>query len=149
MDGYDRPRGDASSAGTRSQNRNVELVIEPQVVRTYNDDQALAHLGRLANVLESAASKNDWPAYVNADIEFHVSLVGLAGSTCLTEFHAIIMRRLRLQLLSVDLDGFDEGPERLHVKEHRNIVERLQAGDRQGAARVLTRHLEAALVALI
>jgi DNA-binding GntR family transcriptional regulator len=127
----------------------ARLVIEPQVARRFEADASVLHALRgLATELEDAAAADDWPAYADADLRFHTTLVGSAGSRRLAAHHLAAMRQLRLHFLSVDLDEEAGALDRRHVREHRRVVDHLASGDREAAAQVLTRHLEDALAAL-
>lgn len=121
----------------------VRLVVEPgAVLRASFVDEDLSALRACARRLEHAAEAGYWEAYVDADIDFHLALVGCGAGPRLAEFHARTLRLLRLHLTSADLDDETVGPERPHVGQHRRIVELLAEGDRQAAVRLLTRHLE-------
>lgn len=131
---------DAEELRDISQDR---LVVEPGAVRRASFvDEDLRALRACARRLEHAAEAGNWEAYVDADIDFHSTLVGCGAGPRLAEFHARTLRLLRLHLTSADLDDETVGPERLHVGEHRRIVELLAEGDREAAIRLLTRHLE-------
>lgn len=124
-------------------------IVEPQILRrTEFGRGTLAALRRDAARLEEAARVGDWRSYAEADASFHTSLVAAGANRLLAAFHATCMRQLRLHLLSADLDDELPGPERRHVGEHRRIVELIAAGDRDGAADLLARHLDDASRAL-
>ncbi|MGD8495759.1 MAG: GntR family transcriptional regulator [Gemmatimonadales bacterium] len=128
----------------------ARLIIEPQVARRASfGEAALGALRERAGRLESAARTGDWRAYTDADIDFHVFLVGCGASRSAADFHATGMRQLRLHFTSLDRGDGRPGSRRSHVAEHRRIVDLLGSGNRPEAARLLTRHLEDARDALL
>jgi DNA-binding GntR family transcriptional regulator len=104
--------------------------------------RASAEIGRLAPLLdemELAAHSGEVVGFNRLNIRFHESLVELSGSREL----AVAYRRLvgnltlfRLRTLAV------EGSLAESNAEHRRIVERLAAGDAEGAARIVQDHIE-------
>lgn len=128
----------------------LRMIVEPAVARRYGlPDDLRERLAGCVDRLESAAAAEDWPAYVEADVGFHETLVAAARSTRLSEAHARAMRQLRLHLVSVDRAEASPGPARRHVTEHRRLAELLAADEREEAARLLSDHLDDALAALL
>lgn len=128
----------------------VRLVVEPSVVRRFGLPEELGdRLLGLVERLEVTASAGDWPGYGEADFGFHETLVAAARSPRLSEAHGRAMRQLRLHFVTVDRDELDPGPDRRHVAEHRLMADLLANDRREEAARLLTRHLEDALAALV
>ena len=100
------------------------------------DDAALAALRELAGSIEAAASSGDLIAYLEADREFHLTLLGHGGNRHLVDLVADLRSRARLYGL-----GRLAGTGRLvdSAREHLALVDLLASG--AGAeAETLTRH---------
>jgi DNA-binding GntR family transcriptional regulator len=122
----------------------LRLAVEPQVVRRAAERAAdVTSLYAVADELEAAAQAGDWVRYGEADIRFHTALVRTAGSGRLLEFFGTTQRLLKLAMLAADEATMALQP-RAHVREHRRILDLIDAGDGEGAARLMTLHLEAA-----
>jgi DNA-binding GntR family transcriptional regulator len=130
------------------------------VVVTDLSEQDVADLYRLRSVLELAALSNvkdldglagandgfaaalrrrDFVEALECDFAFHRTLVSARGSGRLSAAHERAQGELRLALLQLDRNY--EPPQ---VEEHRRVVEALRDGDRAGARRALTAHLDRA-----
>ncbi|WP_181794515.1 GntR family transcriptional regulator [Streptomyces sp. WELS2] len=98
-------------------------------------------LGGLVSAVEeghTAAADNDWKGVGTANIHFHRELVALSGSERTDELMRTVFAELRLAFHVVD------DPRRLHEPYlHRNaeILWALQAGDTNGAERLLETYL--------
>jgi len=100
------------------------------------DEAALAGLRTLASQIESAAAAGDLIAYLEADREFHLTLLGYAGNRHLVELVAELRSKARLYGL-----GWLADAGRLvdSAREHGELVDLLASGD-PDAAETLTRH---------
>ncbi|MER5177691.1 GntR family transcriptional regulator [Streptomyces sp. NPDC002896] len=86
-----------------------------------------------------AARERDWKGLGTANIHFHRELVALAGSERTDEVMRSVFAELRLAFHVVD------DPRRLHepyLARNRQILETLQAGDRDKAERLLAEYLD-------
>jgi DNA-binding GntR family transcriptional regulator len=110
------------------------------------DAKALAPLVEATQAMDEALQADDLDAWAAADERFHRHLVDLAGnrqlqSTVLNYWdraHRARMFSLRLRPRPVN-----------STREHREMVERLQAGDAEGAVRVTRAHRERARQELV
>lgn len=127
----------------------VRTILEPEVVRRFGLPEELgSRLSACVGQLEASAAAQDWPAYGEADINFHETLVAAARSSRLSETHSRAMRQLRLHFVSVDQREQRPATDRRHVGEHRRIADLLAADEREAAAGLLLKHLEDARAAV-
>jgi DNA-binding GntR family transcriptional regulator len=111
----------------------MELVIERA------SDSELDKLEQPLAELEAAADRNDVPAFLLADREFHMSLLRLAGNQRMVE----IIAGLRDQTRIVGLRSLAAaGALHASAGEHRPILEAVRARDVAKAERVMVIHLE-------
>jgi DNA-binding GntR family transcriptional regulator len=99
-------------------------------------DEALARLRDANAALAVAIENGDVTASIEADSTFHDTLVELAGNRSLER--ALIDARTRIRLLRpqvLRLEGAVKS-----VADHEQIIERLERGDRKGAARALDKN---------
>lgn len=100
---------------------------------------AIKRLRRLADAVSDAARRGDVVAYVEADRELHLALLGEAGNPRLVEMVGRLRDQSRLyglEQLAADgvlVDSADE-----HVR----LIEALESGDRRAAERVMAHHLD-------
>lgn len=150
---HETHRGAQVTRLTKDELRDIlalRMIVEPAVVRRCGLPEDLRErLAAFVEQLETAAAADDWPAYGEADVGFHETLVAAARSARLSEAHGRAMRQLRLHLVSVDRAEPSPGPSRRHVAEHGRMADLLAADERQEAARLLAGHLEDALAALV
>ena len=98
----------------------------------------LTELGCLAEAIVAAARRGDTIAYIDADMAFHLTLLRWAGNMRLVEIVADLRSRTRLNGLDALVAG---GGLVDSAQEHVELVALLAAGDRQGAADLMRRHL--------
>lgn len=101
------------------------------------DAEVLADLDGAVEAMERAAERGDGRGAVDADLAFHRTLVGLAGSTRLDRFYAAVQSELRLALVALDRARPD--PDK--AGEHRRLRELAAAGDVDALATALEAHL--------
>ena len=95
---------------------------------------------------QRAAREDDWKGVSTANIHFHRELVALAGSARTDELMRSVFAELRLAFHVVD------DPRRLHepyLLRNREILQALQAGERDGAERLLAEYLDDSLKGLV
>ena len=100
------------------------------------DDAALTTLRKLATAIEAAAATGDLIAYLEADREFHLALLGHSGNRHLVDLVADLRSKARLYGLG---PLADTGSLVDSAREHRALVELLASGD-EAAAETLIRH---------
>ncbi|MEM7566081.1 MAG: transcriptional regulator NanR [Pseudomonadota bacterium] len=102
---------------------------------TPGDVDALRHL------VDAQARAEGDPAFLQADMRFHIRLAGVAGNpiyTATSEATFAWLTEYHIELVRVP------GAEALTVKEHGRIVDAVAAGDREGAAMAMEAHLSRA-----
>jgi DNA-binding GntR family transcriptional regulator len=120
----------------------LRLLLEVpslKLVSEHASGKELDVLERPLNALEVAARRNDVPAFLVADREFHLRLLALTGNDRLVG----IVAGLRDQTRIVGLQSLAAAHalERT-AAEHRPILEALRAGEVLDAQRLMTSHLE-------
>lgn len=81
----------------------VRRLLETGGVMAFADleDQALAPLIAATDRLVDAIDTGDYLLVVKSDIDCHVALVGLSGSTDLTDFYSRLLAKLQLAMADV------------------------------------------------
>ena len=120
----------------------MRRVVEPGAVRVLVSGGVLDFgvLSRIADRMESAAADGDWVAYGALDLDFHATLVDMAGGPVLTQVFEAALRRLRLAFLVSDRQSDDADAEP-HVWEHNELVARIKAGNMDEALTLIETHL--------
>lgn len=119
------------------------LIEVPTVARLAEvvDDQmrrALSDLLPLTEEMKGMAHAADLVSYVEADRKFHLMLLAMAGNRHLVDVVANLRDRSRLYGLQALAD---RGQLDRSALEHVEILERVIAGDADGAARVMRSHI--------
>ncbi|EPH41554.1 GntR family transcriptional regulator [Streptomyces aurantiacus] len=115
----------------------IEIPTVGQVTRTATREE-LEALRPVAEEIVRAAREHDLIGYLEADRQFHLSLLALSGNDRLVETVGDLRKRTRLYGLST-LDERD----RLipSAEEHLELLELMLAGDAEGAEACMRRHL--------
>jgi DNA-binding GntR family transcriptional regulator len=93
---------------------------------------------RLAEAIEHHAGEGDTAGFLQADREFHLSLVGASGNVRLVE----LVSRLRDQARLYGVEQLARlGHLEASAREHRDIVEAIRHGDVDEVTALVTRHL--------
>lgn len=95
---------------------------------------------RAQRAIEEAAREHDFPSQVEADIEFHTSLVKAVGSRRLTQMHESIMGEVQLTMGQFQAHRKVE-PQKV-AEEHAEIIAAVRAGRPRKAEDALTAHLQ-------
>jgi DNA-binding FadR family transcriptional regulator len=117
---------------------DARIVIEtgalPHVMRRMAGDPTLYE--RLRKAAEAVEAAPDLDARIAADVAFHRDLLDASGVGPLLAFHdllAVFFERFRRSLVTGDWDS--------GLRQHRQILDALRAGDAGLACDVLTRHV--------
>ncbi|WP_369221071.1 GntR family transcriptional regulator [Streptomyces sp. R39] len=102
------------------------------------DPGDLEALRPLALEIVASAVKGDLIAYVEADLAFHLGLLGLAGNDHLVEVVRDLRRRSRLYGLTALVAA---GRLKASAEEHLELLDALLARDERAVREVMTRHL--------
>jgi DNA-binding GntR family transcriptional regulator len=114
------------------------LAAQLAVERGHIDQDALAVLGGLVDVIESAARRGDLPGMVHADIDFHRALSAYSGHDLLMEHLDAIQVHSRRLLFYSDL--YQPEPD-LVVRRHRYLLGVLATGDSYQVAIAVDEHI--------
>ncbi|MBS0318974.1 MAG: FCD domain-containing protein [Proteobacteria bacterium] len=101
--------------------------------------RALAALRGMLDTLDTAAEAGDADRYVALNLEFHEALYAATGNARLAALDRAMGKELRLYRRHGLAFG---GGLRVSNREHRDIVEALERGDRARAGTMLERHIE-------
>ncbi|MFG2140144.1 GntR family transcriptional regulator [Streptomyces sp. NPDC048650] len=119
----------------------IRLLIEvPMIGRiTRSADRAdLEALRPIAEGIVRAAREHDLIGYLDADRQFHLTLLALGGNDRLVETVGDLRKRSRLY----GLTGLDERDQLVpSAEEHLELLDLMVAGDVRGAEECMTRHL--------
>ena len=113
------------------------LAMRLAVPRLTDEDRAAVH--RLTDEMAEHVEQGDVKAFFAANREFHRAFVIASGNERLRAMHEQLMHQMsRLLSKSLELRGsLDQS-----VTEHRAILEAVDAGDADAAARLLEQHVE-------
>lgn len=128
--------------------RFVREAIESELARIAASLATPAQLAQLRKMIDGqkeAAETNDYPRFNELDEAFHRALAAIVKNDYAWRVvEAARFQTDRVRLLSLP----DASPLRLLIEQHEAIVERLEAGDGEGAAAAMRRHLREILRAL-
>lgn len=96
----------------------------------------IAELRTLWQKMESAIASEDSDAYYDANREFHTKIVAISNNPRLIDFNGITEREVFLFLRR----GATSRP-RMSNQQHLEILEKIAAGDAEGAARAFEVHI--------
>ncbi len=115
----------------------IEVPTVGQVARTATAEQ-LEALRPQARAIVEAARKHDLIGYLEADRQFHLDLLALAGNARLVETVGDLRKRSRLY----GLNRLDQQGELVSsAEEHLELLDVLLTGDADAAEACMTRHL--------
>ncbi|MEV7354618.1 GntR family transcriptional regulator [Kitasatospora sp. NPDC059811] len=115
----------------------IEVPTVGRVTRTATKEQ-LERLRPQAEEIVAAARKHDLIGYLEADRQFHLDLLGLAGNARLVDVVSDLRKRSRLY----GLNRLDErGELTSSAEEHLELLDLMLAGDAEAAEACMTRHL--------
>lgn len=118
----------------------IEVPTVGEVARRCDEATAAAveELRPLARQIEQHAAEPDLIRYVEADRQFHLRLLALAGNPHLVD----VVRGLRARSRLYGLEILAARGELLaSAAEHEQLLELVVAGDAEGAANLMRRHL--------
>ena len=115
----------------------LEEIIGRRVARAMTPD-ALKRLKAMLAPMKAAAQAQGVEQYAQLNLQFHDTLLDIAGSQKLTETY----KRLTKELLLFRMRALDSGGGlRVSVDEHRAIIEAIASGDPDRAGAAMRRHV--------
>ena len=122
----------------------TRAAIEPPSARfaaLHRTDADLAAMEVCHQTLEQASEAGDIPAYVRANLDWHVQVVRASHNELLIAFISAVSQSV---YLTTDLDGFNSTAVRNAViRAHRRVMDAIQTRDGDAAARRMDRHVAA------
>jgi DNA-binding GntR family transcriptional regulator len=120
-------------------------VLETLVVRNaVLDRKTLARLREIVLSAQSFLEKNDKPNYIRADAAFHTTLAMASSNSRLRRMlESMHNQMLILRRQTFELTGH------ISVKQHRGILDALEKGQRQRAAKLMAQHIRAVRKTLV
>ncbi|MFG1946647.1 GntR family transcriptional regulator [Nonomuraea sp. NPDC048826] len=118
-----------------------ELIEVPTVARMADAGRApdFRRLRPAAEEILAAAERGDLLAYVNADLRFHLELLGLSGNGHLVEVVKDLRTRARLYGLS---QLAERGMLADSAREHLALLDALENGDERAAEHIMSEHIQ-------
>ncbi|MEV5241895.1 GntR family transcriptional regulator [Streptomyces cinnamoneus] len=115
----------------------IEVPMTGRITRIATAED-LEVLRPVAEEIVRAAREHDLIGYLEADRQFHLSLLALSGNERLVETVSDLRKRSRLY----GLTALDERGELLpSAEEHLELLDLMLAGDAKGAEKCMARHL--------
>ncbi|GES11312.1 GntR family transcriptional regulator [Acrocarpospora macrocephala] len=118
-----------------------QLIEVPTVARLADPARAaeFERLRPLAREIVTAAVRGDLLTYVNADLRFHLELLGMSGNAHLVE----VVRDLRGRARLYGLKGLaDRGVLANSAHEHLDLLDALSRGDGTAAEHIMNHHIQ-------
>jgi DNA-binding GntR family transcriptional regulator len=120
-------------------------VLETLVVRNaVLDAKTLARLREIVSAAQSFLEKNDKSSYIRTDAAFHTTLAMASSNSRLRR----MLESMHNQMLLLRRQTF-ELSSHLSVKQHLGILNALEKGQRQVAAKLMAQHIRAVRKTLI
>jgi DNA-binding GntR family transcriptional regulator len=116
---------------------DVRELLEVETARLASRAATAEQVARLRAICRDGAAAGDTESFVTLNNDFHAALAGIAGNAVLAELSAIVGRRARWYYRLV-------APlrERESCAEHLTMVEAVESGDGEQAAKVARSHVE-------
>ena len=122
----------------------TRAAIEPPSARfaaLHRTEADLEKIEKAHATLERASQAEDIPAYIRANLDWHVQVVRASHNELLIAFIAAISQSV---YVATDLEGFNSSEVREAViHAHRRVTDAIKAGDGEAAARRMGRHVSA------
>lgn len=122
----------------------TRAAIEPSSARfaaLHRTEEDLAELERCHAKLEQASHDNDLPAYVKANLDWHVQVVRASHNELLIAFISAVAQPV---YEATDVEGFNSQEVRgAVIHAHRKVMDAIRDGDGDAAARRMERHVGA------
>jgi GntR family transcriptional repressor for pyruvate dehydrogenase complex len=117
--------------------QEIEVVIAGLAARRRTD----ADIADLRDLLERMRTAPTIPAFVEADVQFHLRVAETAGNTALRDIHTSVQALLRTWIARVIEASGDSKPS---FSEHVPILDAIVAGDSVAAQEAMAAHMSSA-----
>lgn len=117
--------------------QEIEVVIAGLAARRRTESD----IADLQIILDRMRNAPTIPAFVEADVQFHLRLADTAGNTALRDIHSSVQALLRTWIARVVEASGDSIPS---FKEHVPILEAIIEGDEPAAQRAMSEHMSSA-----
>ncbi|TDF92464.1 MULTISPECIES: GntR family transcriptional regulator [Arthrobacter] len=99
-------------------------------------------LKKIIRDMAKQVALSDWQAIARLDMEFHTTFVAGAGNTRLIRIYQTLAAESRMCILNLEVSypRID-----VLVEEHQNILDLLEAGDREELHKAIKRHMQKAV----
>lgn len=116
----------------------IEVPTVRRIAETGIAPEVLAELRRLAASIEQAAANRDLITHVAADMDFHLTLLAVAGNRHLVETVRSLRARSRIYGLHALAERDALVPS---AREHTELLDLIEAGDADAAEQLAGRHI--------
>lgn len=99
-------------------------------------------LKEIVGEMAKHVADSDWQTIAGLDMQFHSCLVAGLGNSRLIRIYKTLAAESRMCILNLEVSYPRVD---LLVEEHRNILDLLEAGDRDGLLKAITRHMQKAV----
>jgi DNA-binding GntR family transcriptional regulator len=99
-------------------------------------------LKEIVGEMAKQVATSDWQTIAGLDLQFHSALVAGMGNSRFIRIHKTLAAESRMCILDLEVayPRMD-----VLVQEHQNILDRLEAGDRNGLLKAIKRHIQKAI----
>ncbi|MCX2748748.1 GntR family transcriptional regulator [Arthrobacter sp. MI7-26] len=99
-------------------------------------------LKKIVRDMAKQVALSDWQAIARLDMDFHTTFVAGAGNTRLIRIYQTLAAESRMCILNLEVSypRID-----VLVEEHQNILDLLEAGDREELHKAIKRHMQKAV----
>jgi DNA-binding GntR family transcriptional regulator len=116
----------------------IEVPTVGKVAKLGVDKPTMKMLRYLASEIERSAVEKNLIAHSRADLEFHLTLLGVAGNETLVSVVRSLRKRSRLYGIKTLME---EGRLAETAREHHELLDAIEAGDVKGAEALMTKHI--------
>ncbi len=118
-------------------------LLELEAVRCIMESENIPiELVQMVNIMESNSEEEDWESCLEADIQFHNTLVKSANSPRLERLYDAIFAEVKLCVFQ---SRFVATFNPAGTAQHRSLLSAMESGDLVAAQAVLTEHIDSAL----
>ncbi|BBO84654.1 GntR family transcriptional regulator [Desulfosarcina ovata subsp. sediminis] len=106
-----------------------------------SDGEQIRRLKRVMEAVE--ATENDYSIFLDADLRFHAAVADAAGNTVLCELTKLVLEKVVAHHATLKTALLPPAYREVSIRTAARVVAAIEAGDADGAARWMARHLDA------